>query len=269
MRTSRLFNLRFASACILFCAAGLPVRAQCGVNSLGFGNIGIVANNPFQAEVVSTHPESSSLDSRLEYVARDGQGRIRTDRTAGKYKHDNGPDAGTEAEERMIMICDPVAQTLTRIDTLNKTATIIHSRPSAPITPATSRLQPAHARTFCSSRLLIGLHLNGEDLGVKTIEGVEAHGEQFTMPMLATSTGGESTSSSTNERWCSDDLSAVVLTVTANSKAGTKFTVAMQKIERIEPDPSLFQIPPDYAITESVAPPLGRRSSSVPASGQP
>jgi hypothetical protein len=32
---------------------------------------------------------------------------------------------------------------------------------------------------------------------------------------------------------------------------------------------SLFQIPPDYAVTESVAPPLGRRSSSVPASGQP
>jgi hypothetical protein len=104
---------------------------------------------------------------------------------------------------------------------------------------------------------------------VKTIEGVEAHGEQFTMPMLATSTGGESTSNSTNERWCSDDLSAVVLTVTTNSKAGTKFTVEMQKIERIEPDPSLFQIPPDYAVTESVAPPLGRRSSSVSASRQP
>jgi hypothetical protein len=266
MRTDRLFNLRFASACFLFCAAGMPVRAQCGVNSLGFGNIGIVANNPFQAEVVTTHPESSSLGSRLEYVARDNQGRIRTDRTAGKYKHDTGPEAGTEAEERMIMICDPIAQTLTRIDTLNKTATIIHSRPSA---PSTSRLQPAHARTFCSSRLLIGLHLGGEDLGVKTIEGVEAHGEQFTMPMLATSTGGESTSNSTNERWCSDDLSAVVLTVTTNSKAGTKFTVEMQKIERIEPDPSLFQIPPDYAVTESVAPPLGRRSSSVSSSRQP
>jgi hypothetical protein len=269
MRTDLLSNLRFASACFLFCVAVMPVRAQCGVNSLGFGNIGIVANNPFQAEVVTTHPESSSLGSRLEYVARDNQGRIRTDWAAGKYKHDTGPEAGSEAEQRMIMICDPVAQTLTRLDTLNKTATIIHSRPSAPSTPGASRLQPAHTRTFCSSQLQIGMHLGGEDLGVKTIEGVEAKGIRFAMPMLVASTGGESSSSNTNERWCSDDLSALVLTVNENTKTGTKFTVAMQKIERIEPDPSLFQIPPDYAVTESVAPPLGRRSSSVSSSGQP
>jgi hypothetical protein len=169
----------------------------------------------------------------------------------------------------MIMICDPVAQTLTRIDTLNKTATIIHSRPSAPSTSGTSRLQPAHTRTFCSSQLRISMHLGGEDLGVKTIEGVEAKGVRYAMPMLVASTGGESSSSNTNERWCSDDLSALVLTVNENTKTGTKFTVEMQKIERIEPDPSLFQIPPDYAITESVAAPLGSRGVSVTLNGQP
>jgi hypothetical protein len=109
----------------------------------------------------------------------------------------------------------------------------------------------------------------GEDLGVKTIEGVEAHGERIPVPMLTTATQGELTSSNTSERWCSDDLSAVVLTVSENVKSGTKFTVAMQKIERSEPDPSLFQIPPDYAVTESVPQPLGRRASSVPSSSQP
>jgi hypothetical protein len=32
----------------------------------------------------------------------------------------------------------------------------------------------------------------------------------------------------------------------------------MQKIDRSEPDPALFQIPPDYAVSESVATPRER-----------
>jgi hypothetical protein len=39
----------------------------------------------------------------------------------------------------------------------------------------------------------------------------------------------------------------------------------MQKIDRTEPDPALFQIPPDYAVTESVAEPRDRRNQSAPS----
>jgi hypothetical protein len=267
MWTNPFFNLRFVTAFFLFFAAGLPVRAQCGISTRGFGNVGIVANNPFHAEILVTNaPGSSNPASRLEYVARDSQGRIRTDRTGGEYRRDNGPEAGTEVERRVIALCDPVAHTLTRIDTLNKTATIIHSRPSAPMAKL---LQPAHELTFCASRLQIGLRSGGEDLGVKMIEGVEARGERITMPALVTATEGAPTNPNTSERWCSDDLSAVVLTLTENGRTGTKTSMAIQNIERTEPDPSLFQIPPDYSVTESVAEPLRRRSSSASSSSQP
>jgi hypothetical protein len=152
------------------------------------------------------------------------------------------------------MICDPVAQTLTQIDTATLTARIIHSRPSAPRSGA---LQQGTPRSFCSSRLSSARNaarFQAEDLGDQIIEGLEAHGERVTLPMLGAATPEESPNgASTSERWCADSLSALVLTISGNTKTGVKTTIAMRNIDRAEPDPALFQIPPGYAITESVA----------------
>jgi hypothetical protein len=255
-------------------AAGAPcANAQCGTNTLGYGNVGMVTENPFHAKIVVTRSSANEAVSTLApryptQVARDSQGRVRTERATGQFLHDNGAEAGTKTEQHLIMICDPVAQTLTQIDTLNATARIFHSAPSA---PSTSRTQQASARTFCSSRLLFNRagHSEGEDLGVQTIQGVEAHGVRMNMPLRETSSvGGQvpsmTSTDNTREIWCSDQLSAVVLTVTENAKTGEKTTAAMQNIERTEPDASLFQIPPDHAITESVAEPHSSRAPGIP-----
>ena len=267
---STLLRFCLAAACfaLLLSAAAPSANAQCGVNTTGFGDLGIVTNNPFHAEVVFTRPDANEVVSTIEprhpdLVARDSQGRVRTERVAGEYKHDTGSEAGTTAEQRMIMICDPVAQTLTKIDTLNATATIIHSRPSAPNAPRPTavnspRLQSRPVHTFCASRLMIGARPGrpgAEDLGDKTIEGVQAHGVRIAMPTMVAPPSEESSITRTTDRWCSDELSAVVLTVSENSASESKTSIAMQNIERTEPDPSLFQIPPDYAVTESVAEP--------------
>ena len=88
--------------------------------------------------------------------------------------------------------------------------------------------------------------------------------------MLVATTGEESPNGdNTSELWCSDSLSALVLRITANTKTGVKSTLAMQKIEHTEPDPALFQIPPDYAIAESVAEPRDRRTSNPAPNQQP
>jgi hypothetical protein len=268
MRRNPVIPLWLASACLLLLLCAPSAKAQCGVNSIGFGNVGLVAGNPFQAEVLITRsgrlPEANSIFELHGpvLVARDGQGRVRIERIPGEFKHDNGPEAGTEAEQHLIMICDPVAQTLTQIDTLNATAKILHSRPSALSSPPTilpPQFHPSRpARTFCSSRVPF-IHdgrTRVEDLGYRTIEGVEAHGERISMPTFAgPASGGSVQGENTMDRWCSDELAAVVLTVTGNSKTGMQSSVAMQKVERSEPDPSLFQIPADYAVTESVAEP--------------
>jgi hypothetical protein len=279
MCSHRFLAVSLLTSCSLLLVAASSAKAQCGRNTLGYGDVGIVANNPFHAEMVVTRsgppelpsvPLQSPLVQRPLSVARDTQGRVRIERVGGEFQHDNGPEAGSKVQEHTITICDPVAETLTRINTVNSTATIIHSRPSA---PRSSDLQPATPRSFCSSRLpsdRARLHLQVEDLGTQTIEGVEARGERITLPMLGATSGEESPNGeSTSELWCSDSLSALVLRISGNTKTGVKSTIAMQKIERTEPDPALFQIPPDYAITESVAEPRDHRTPNPAPNEQP
>jgi hypothetical protein len=278
MRTSTVIPVGFVIACLSLLLPASPAYAQCGVNTLGYGNIGIVKDNPFRAEIVITFtpplPLAESLRRKPELVARDTQGRIRTERVVGEYKRNTGAEAGSTAEQRLIIICDPVAQTLTQIDTLNATARIIHSRPSAlnslrPVDPNAPHFEPRPVHTFCESRLMLGARagrFGADDLGFQTIEGVQAHGTRTTIPAIAAPSNEVSAINSTTERWCSDDLSAIVLTVSGNSTSDSKTSIAMQKIERTEPDPSLFQIPPDYAVTESVTEP---HSSQVTTATQP
>lgn len=251
-------SFRVVAVCLLLLALTSFAHAQCGVNSIGFGDVALVPGNPFTAEIVFTSsgkPDAvtSLSPSHPESVARDSQGRVRTDRVAGQFKRDNGPEAGTKIEQHLIMICDPLAQTLTEIDTLSATAKIRHSQPSATSAPS--------QRTFCSSRLPSGRNdrVGAEDLGDQTIEGVLAHGVRITMPMLGASSG-----ESTSERWCSDQLAAVVLTVSQSAHSEVKLVRGMRNIERSEPDPTLFQIPADYAVTESVAEPRPRHTPAAP-----
>jgi hypothetical protein len=275
MRSHRCLSFSLLTTCFLLLLAASSTKAQCGPNTVGVGDVGIITNNPFHAEVTHTTTGHTDMNATLrphfpEWVARDGQGRIRTERIAGEFKRDTGPDAGSKVEAHIIMICDPIAQTMTQIDTATLTAKIIHSRPSA---PRATGLQLAPRRSYCSTRLpsdRMAGRLPVQDLGYQTIEGVEAHGERETLPMLgATSTEESSNGESTSELWCSDSLSALVLRITSNTKSGVKSTIAMQKIERTEPDPALFQIPSDYAITESVAEPRDHRTPNPAPNEQP
>jgi hypothetical protein len=255
MRSYRLLPLGLISFSFFLLVSASPAKAQCSANVIGFGDVGVVPQNAFHADVVFTRsgppvPVHSSLLQRPRSVARDAQGRVRSEGVTGEYKHDTGADAGSNAEEHIIRICDPIAQTLTQIDTLNSSAKIIHSQPSAP--SSTPR-----RRSFCESRLPLN-HTSPatsvEDLGTQTIEGVEAHGVRIKHAPLNSSDRAElSMGENVTERWCSDELSAIVLTVNENTKTGFKRTIAMKNIERTEPDAALFQIPQDYAITESVA----------------
>ena len=274
MRSHLLLSLALLSGSLLLLFSAPSARAQCGINTMGFGDVGVVSGYPFHAEITVTTASSADTmrksalrSNNPQWLARDGLGRIRTERVTGEFQRDNGPEAGSKVQGRVIVICDPVAETMTQIDTLNLTAKIIHSRPSARSALAGTQ------RSICSARLLAG-HPVGrfpvEDLGTRTTAGVEARGERVTMPRLGETAGEESPSGeSTTERCCSDSLSAIVLTVYGNTKTGVKSTMAMRNIERSEPDPALFQIPPDCAITESVAEPRERQKPNALPNAQP
>ena len=244
-------------------------QAQCSPNMIGWGDVGVLPNNPFHAEIVSTTTGAPNLPAPLfdrhpKYVARDAQGRIRTERVTREFLRQTGPDAGTKVEEHLITICDPVAKTITQIDTATETAKIFH-----PLSyPTRSGLAPGPPRSFCTVRMR-AIHpgrVDVEDLGTQTIEGVEARGERIkTLPPEPSGSVATFTDDSVTERWCSEDLSALVLTISQNTRISRKSTIAMRNIERTEPDPQLFQIPPNYSVIASDFPPIHRDANAIPA----
>jgi hypothetical protein len=266
---STLLPFCVLAICFSLMVFAAPADAQCSANMLSFSDIGVVTNNPLQAEVVTTRsptlPESL-MTQYPELISRDSQGRIRTERVAGEFIRPAGPDAGTKAKVHLIVICDPVAQTTTQLDTMTLTA---HIRRLPPDAPNSSRIQTTQ-HPFCSVRLLLNDpdHVDGVDLGVQSIQGLEAHGSRihFMMPATSSADGiiSDPPKDYVRETWCSDELSAVVLSVAVDPNDGAKYTLAMQNIVRSEPDPLLFQIPLDYTVTDSVVPP--REHHTKPAS---
>jgi hypothetical protein len=265
--TVRRFNWAIRSilvftACFSALMLAGSARAQCGVNTVAFSNIALVPGNAFQAEYVTTSsiPAAFAGVSRPhspELVARDAQGRVRIERSAGKFKIDTGSQEGSQEEQHVISICDPVSQTLTHLDTLNKTAQIRHSRTSSP-----SSSLGAH-KPLCSRMLPQGNHSNlqVEDLGHRTIEGLDAQGVRITMKPLNAPADGPPSNQGAQERWCSEELAAMVLQSATNSNSETTSSTALTNLERREPDPALFQIPAGYTVSESVPEPKMKTSA--------
>jgi hypothetical protein len=267
MRSNLFRHSCLSIGCFLLLASA--ASAQCSKSTIGYSEVGVVSGNPFRAQIVHTttakspNIQNALVQPRTESVARDTQGRILRDIVTGEFERDTGPEAGSTVEEHAITICDPTAETLTEIDTMNATAKIIHARSAA---AAKHSAAPA-SRSFCSRQSafhenLQSTQMSFQDLGTQTIEGIEAHGVRTTRtPLAATDGGNRMPGEEIADTWCSDELSAVVLRVT-ETRSGMKVTAAMHNIVRGELDPALFEIPSGYAVTESIAAP--RESVIVP-----
>jgi hypothetical protein len=241
-----------ASASVVTLVFSLPASAQCVPGRMDFQNTSAQTGNPFQAEYTSTiiaPPPLGHVASPLSHGAnsltRDSQGRIRVERSVGKYKVKPADGAETESDRTLIFICDPVNHTSIELDSASKTATILR-RPSA--LPRVLPGRDAAEQSFCSSvfamRRRLGL-TQAEDLGHRLIEGFDAQG----LRTSRTIQGPSKPITTSQEAWCSDALGAILLQV-SESSAGTRNETLLTKIVRQEPDPALFEIPPDYTIVE-------------------
>jgi hypothetical protein len=89
-------------------------------------------------------------------------------------------------------------------------------------------------------------------LGTKTIEGVSATGSRTTRTMNPGTMGNDRPIVFISDTWASTDLKVTVLTETDDGQAGHS-TMKLVNIVRSEPNPALFQIPPDYTVKENVS----------------
>jgi len=263
----RVSSLVFITTCLVLISA-MSTRAQCPLNRPFYGDFGVVPNNPFQAEKVITSnartpPDTPEQEARVESIARDGQGRVRIERVTGEYEIQTGSEAGSRVRQHIVSICDPVANTITQIDTLNKSAKILRPR-ELPVTNTNRREKSVCAYTL---RTINTPNMQTEDLGHRIIDGVDAAGIRRTRQPGEISPSRQKIGPTIDEIWCSDELGAVVLTTHENSNGHLKSEVTLSNLQRQEPDPALFRIPADYTVSESIPDPKPGHLVPVPSNG--
>ena len=86
-----------------------------------------------------------------------------------------------------------------------------------------------------------------EHLGTQTIEGVSAEGTRTTVTIPEGQIGNELPIVTVSERWYSPELQVTVMSTRSDPRTGTT-TYKLTNINRAEPVPTLFQVPPDYTV---------------------
>jgi len=90
-----------------------------------------------------------------------------------------------------------------------------------------------------------------EDLGQQVMEGVVASGKRTTTVLPVGLVGNEQTIEIVTEQWMSPELSVLIMTKHSDPRSGVN-TYNLTNIVRAEPPRSLFEVPADYTLKDSV-----------------
>ena len=223
----------------------------------------VVRGAPYQAEAVHEFVQALGDGNRIlrrssSTVARDGEGRTRREHSLAAI----GPMVAAASERRAVFIHDPVAGVAWVLRPQEKVARKIALR--AMVEKATKAEKAAGAKDHVE-RIVIrqrgegGAHafrLSGqresEQLGTRTIEGVEAAGTRTTITIPAGAIGNEKPLVITTERWYSPELQTVVMSRQSDPRMG-ETTFRLTQISRGEPERALFEVPADYTVKEGGA----------------
>ena len=104
-------------------------------------------------------------------------------------------------------------------------------------------------RTAAPGGYVGGGTVNKEDLGTQVVEGVVATGTRTTTTIPAGTNGNEQPIVS--EQWFSPDLKVLVMTKHNDPRTG-ETTYRLTNIVQTEPARSLFEVPADYTLKDSV-----------------
>lgn len=94
-------------------------------------------------------------------------------------------------------------------------------------------------------------NVSKEDLGQQVIEGVLAMGSRSTTVIPAGAIGNVQPISVVSEQWFSEDLKILVMTKHSDPRSG-ETTYRLLNVVQGEPHRSLFEVPPDYTLKDSV-----------------
>jgi len=89
-----------------------------------------------------------------------------------------------------------------------------------------------------------------EQLAPRMLEGVRVEGHRVTTTIVAGAIGNELPITIVSEEWVSPELQVLVMTQRKDPRSGDS-SYRLLNVVRREPDPSLFQVPPDYIVKET------------------
>jgi hypothetical protein len=191
-----------------------------------------VTGIPLSGDLVTTRDTTLADGNHIHTqsqtkVYRDADGRVR--REVGFELNTTVTGA---AKRSMVIITDPVAGKRYTLNPQNKTATVMPLHP-----PPGEPNSPRHDDS----------NVTREQLGTKTVNGLQAEGTRVTRIIPAGKIGNDKDIQVVTERWYSTDLQLPLTTTHTDPLMGT-MTSNLTNISRTAPDASLFQVPSDYKV---------------------
>jgi len=172
-------------------------------------------------------------------MARDSEGRTYSKTQQTLHVRADGQPVGLVTYN----VFDPVARTRISWENRTKIANVTHM-PAPEVPDVDAARQPRVGRpTQQQTR---------EDLGVRTIAGIEAKGTRATGVIPAGDQGNDRPLTVVTENWVSTQYQIPLLTITDDPRMG-KRTGEVTEFQPGEPDPALFQIPKGYTVRERTA----------------
>jgi hypothetical protein len=231
-----------------------------------------VKGAPYSAEAVNQTTQTLADGSHIvnqssSVLYRDSEGRERREESIGKLGVWNAEGAPVKT----IFISDPVAKVSYTLDPNTHSAqkmpasmmiaaskagetVALHTVTAQASMPALPGPVAGGERVFFYSRTTTAESAKSpgkvEVLGRQMIEGVQAEGTRTTVTIPAGQIGNERDINIVSERWFSPELQVTVLSKHTDPRMG-ETVYKLTNVNRAEPLHSMFEVPPDYTVTES------------------
>lgn len=242
MRFSR--SLYALPVLLLAASAALPAQVM-GSSSGDVAHIGGPQTNnvPYAltraSSIVQTLANGATITRTFTVKsARDSQGRIYSE------THLTFPIGSDHQPVDVVhyLVFDPVARTNINWDNRTKIANVTHM-----LVPGSEIGAPRQPQAVSAPR-----QVTREDLGVRSIAGVEAGGTRTTAIIPTSEVGNDQPLTITTEIWISAQYNIPLLTITDDPRSG-KRTDEVTEFQPGEPNPALFKIPEGYTVREHTA----------------
>ena len=196
----------------------------------------VVKSSPFSAQAVTQSTQELVDGNRIvhqttAFIARDSEGRTRREQRLAT------------GSVSAVFIQDPVAGVVYVLDpqahSARKIVIALSETDSSPIKSLVPIVGGGHPADNSKS----------EALGIQIIEGFVVQGTRLTRSLPVGQAGNERPLEIVSEAWYSDELQTLLMNKTTDPRIGDT-VYRLTGIQRGEPSPSLFRIPPEYTIKD-------------------